>query len=97
MRAKKTLAAYKALAKAGEPELVPELPKGQTKVEPGKAWAGVPQLAARLRVFGDLPAGAAVTGTTYSAPLVAAVKRSRAVTSSTPTASSAPERSGRST
>ena len=73
-RAKKTLAAYKALEKAGEPELVPELSKGQTKVEPGKAWAGVPQLAARLRVFGDLPAGAAVTGTTYSKPLVAAVK-----------------------
>ncbi len=74
VRAKKTLAAYKALEKAGEPELVPELPKGQTKIEPGKAWVGVPQLAARLRVFGDLPAGAAVTGTTYSKPLVAAVK-----------------------
>ena len=28
--------------------------EGQTKVEPGKAWAGVPQLAARLRAFGDL-------------------------------------------
>ena len=74
VRAKKTLAAYKALEKAGEPELVPELSKGQTKIEPGKAWVGVPQLAARLRVFGDLPAGAAVTGTTYSKPLVDAVK-----------------------
>ena len=74
VRAKKTLAAYKALEKAGEPEQVPELPKGQTKLEPGKVWVGVPQLAARLRVFGDLPAGAAVTGTTYSKPLVAAVK-----------------------
>ena len=73
-RAKKMLAVYKSLAKAGEPELVPELPKGQTKVEPGKVWAAVPQVAARLRAFGDLPAGATVTGATYSAPLVAAVK-----------------------
>jgi murein L,D-transpeptidase YcbB/YkuD len=73
-RARQTLAVYKAKAQAGEPDPVPELSKGQTKVEPGKAWAGVPQLAARLRVFGDLPESAANQGTTYAAPLVAAVK-----------------------
>jgi L,D-transpeptidase YcbB len=73
-RARKTLAAYRAMARAGEPEAVPDLAKGQTKIEPGKPWAGVPQLAARLRVFGDLPAGSSVTGTTYAGPLVAAVK-----------------------
>jgi L,D-transpeptidase YcbB len=73
-RAKKALAAYKALARAGEPDPVPELPKGQTKVEANKTWVGVPQLAERLRVLGDLPADAPVTGSTYSGPLVAGVK-----------------------
>ena len=53
-RARKTLAAYKAMARAGEPVTVPALAKGQTKVEPGKTWDGVPQLTARLRAFGDL-------------------------------------------
>jgi murein L,D-transpeptidase YcbB/YkuD len=73
-RAKKALAAHKILAGAGEPEPVPELAKGQTKVEPGKAWVGVPQLAARLRVLGDLPAGVSLSGTTYAPALAAAVK-----------------------
>jgi murein L,D-transpeptidase YcbB/YkuD len=73
-RARRTLAAYRALAAAGEPEPVPALPKGQTKVEPGKPWAGVPQLAARLRVLGDL-AEPLPTEPVYSGPLVAAVKR----------------------
>ena len=73
-RAKKMLAVYKTLARSGEPAIVPDLPKGQTKVEPDKAWPGVPALAARLRVFGDLPAGTPVTGTTFSPALVAAVK-----------------------
>ena len=39
-RAKQKLALYKATAQKGEPALVPELPKGQTKVAPGKPWAG---------------------------------------------------------
>jgi L,D-transpeptidase YcbB len=77
-RARRTLAAYRALSRAGEPEPVPDLPRGPTKVEPGKAWTGVTQLAARLRVFGDLAEGTApVSGSPslYSAPLVDAVKR----------------------
>jgi L,D-transpeptidase YcbB len=75
-RAKKTLAIYKSHARAREPEPVPELPKGQTKIEPGKPWSGVLQLDARLRLFGDLPAAAPPPGTasTYIGPLVDAVK-----------------------
>jgi murein L,D-transpeptidase YcbB/YkuD len=57
-RARRTLANYKAKAAAGEPEPVPDLPKGRKKIEPGAPWGGVPPLAARLRVFGDLDAGA---------------------------------------
>jgi murein L,D-transpeptidase YcbB/YkuD len=77
-RARRTLAAYRALARAGEPGPVPELPKGQSKVEPGKAWTGVAQLAARLRTFGDLtaaPASGGPASTAYTGPLVDAVKR----------------------
>ncbi len=68
-RARAALAAYRALAAAGEPPPVPAVPRG-SKVEPGAAWAGVPQLAARLRAFGDLPAGAEVD-TSGDAPLMA--------------------------
>ena len=39
------------------------LTAGQKKVEPGKAWAGVPGLAERLRAFGDLPEDAPAPGT----------------------------------
>ena len=68
-RARKTLAVYKARARAGEPATVPALPKGQTKVEPGTTWDGVPPLTARLRALGDLGAGSADTadpGTAYA-------------------------------
>ncbi|MEP7117670.1 MAG: L,D-transpeptidase family protein, partial [Acidobacteriota bacterium] len=57
-RARKALATYRALVAAGEPPLVPLVPKGK-KIEPGATWDGVPLLAARLRAFGDVPAGAA--------------------------------------
>jgi murein L,D-transpeptidase YcbB/YkuD len=77
-RARRTLATYKTVAAGGEPERVPELPKSQRKVEPGKPWRGVPQLAARLRAFGDLGAAVAdavADGTPlYAGPLVDAVK-----------------------
>jgi murein L,D-transpeptidase YcbB/YkuD len=74
-RARRALAAYRALAASGEPETVPELQKGQTKIEPGKPWAGVPQLAVRLKAFGDLESDVAVgDGSIYTAPLVGAVK-----------------------
>ena len=68
-RARAALAAYRALAAAGEPAPVPAVPRG-SKVAPGAAWAGVPQLAARLRAFGDLPAGAEVDSS-GDAPLLA--------------------------
>jgi len=69
------LAAYRALVAKGEPPAVPDLPKGR-KIEPGKSWTGVPQLAARLRNVGDLPQNAdvAADATLYSGPLVDAVK-----------------------
>jgi murein L,D-transpeptidase YcbB/YkuD len=77
-RARRTLVAYKKLLQAGEPELVPALPKGRTKVTPRQTWEGVPQLAARLRVFGDLaadPSAATHNGSTaYDETLVKAVK-----------------------
>jgi murein L,D-transpeptidase YcbB/YkuD len=71
----KTLAAYRALAANGEPPAVADLPKGR-KIEAGKPWTGVPQLAARLRTLGDLPENAdiATDATIYSGPLVDAVK-----------------------
>jgi murein L,D-transpeptidase YcbB/YkuD len=74
-RARRTLADYRARAVKGEPETVPALPKGQTKIEAGKSWEGVPLVAARLRVFGDLARDARVEGPSYGAELVAAVKR----------------------
>ena len=74
-RARRALADYKALARAGEPPRVPELPKGRTKVAPGQGWDGIEPLAARLRVFGDLAADAAMDVAEYSGPLVDAVRR----------------------
>jgi L,D-transpeptidase YcbB len=74
-RAKTTLARYKKMA-AAEPPLVPELAKGQ-KIEPGKPWAGVAPLAARLRALGDLraePAAAPAASDLYQGALVEAVK-----------------------
>jgi len=82
-RNRRMLAHYRSLADAGEPEQVPSLPEGRRKVAPGEPWEGVPQMRARLRVFGDLeqdpPNAAAPDGTPlYDAPLVEAVKRFQA-------------------
>jgi murein L,D-transpeptidase YcbB/YkuD len=79
-RNRKMLAHYRSLVRAGEPEPVPLLPKGRRKILAGEPWVGVPQLSARLRVFGDLeddaPAGTAPDGTPlYQGALVEAVKR----------------------
>ena len=77
-RARRMAGIYRDLALKGEPPAVPELAKNVRKVEPGAAWAGVPQLAARLRTFGDLPADAAIGESDparYSGPVVEAVKR----------------------
>ncbi|MGD9903652.1 MAG: murein L,D-transpeptidase [Vicinamibacterales bacterium] len=76
-RARRMAAIYRDLATRGEPPMVPALARTVRKVEPGASWDGVPQLAARLRVFGDLPAGAAVPEsdpTRYDGPVVDAVK-----------------------
>jgi murein L,D-transpeptidase YcbB/YkuD len=79
-RARRTLANLRTALAGGEPPRVPEIEKPRKKVEPGKPWAGVPALAARLRVFGDLPVGQDAAGTDeagaplYAGPLVDAVK-----------------------
>jgi murein L,D-transpeptidase YcbB/YkuD len=78
-RARQALARYEALASQGEPEPVPDLEKGRTKVEPGDTWEGVPALAARLLALGDLApgegTGAVVRATLYEGPVVEAVER----------------------
>ncbi len=76
-RARKVLAEYKVLASRGEPEPVPGLDDGRTKIEPGDTWEGVPTLTARLRALGDLAAGEGsdVGGSLYDGPVVDAVKR----------------------
>ena len=74
-RARRTLAAYRRLAKAGEPDPVPDLPKRSTKLEPGKPWPGVDLLATRLRALGDLPAQPGATNGLYAGPVVEAVRR----------------------
>jgi murein L,D-transpeptidase YcbB/YkuD len=74
-RARQLLARYRTAAAGGEPPPVPELPKGQKKVEPGTAWAGAEALAARLRAFGDVAASEPVDGTTYAGALVEGVKK----------------------
>lgn len=70
---------YRELA-AAEPPAVPALAGGANKLAPGKPWAGVPALAARLRVLGDLPPGAEIPAAAaggapaYGGALVEAVK-----------------------
>ena len=75
---------------------MPELPKGQTKIDPGKPWAGVPQLDGAADAVGDLcaplrtPAATAATGTPRYRFMTAAgrrpSRRSRAATAWSPTA-----------
>jgi murein L,D-transpeptidase YcbB/YkuD len=77
-RARRMAAIYRDLAKAGEPPEVAELARGVRKVESGTPWAGVPQLEARLRRFGDLAADAGMSEAdpqVYSGAVVEAVKR----------------------
>lgn len=83
VRNRRVLAHYRALARAGEPEAVPALPKGRSKVEAGQPWAGVPPLRTRLRLLGDLgadaPPATAPDGTPlYEPALAEAVKRFQA-------------------
>ena len=77
-RARRMAAIYRDLARSGEPPLAPALATGVRKVEPGTTWAGVPQLAARLRVFGDLAGSADIAEADppiYGGAVVEAVKR----------------------
>lgn len=79
VRNRRVLAHYRALAGGGEPEPVPALPMGRSKLEPGQPWAGVGPLSKRLRLFGDLmedaPPAASPDGTPlYEGALVEAVK-----------------------
>jgi len=80
-RNEQTLARYRSLAAGGKPAPVPELAKGRKKVEPGQSWAGVPELEARLRRVGDLPADAPAPALDadgvplYEGALVDAVRR----------------------
>ena len=77
-RARNALAAYRALADAGEPAAVPMLAAASRKVVPGQAWSGVPALAARLRAVGDLVQEVPSSASTYDVTLVEAVKRFQA-------------------
>ncbi len=73
-RAEAALAHYLELARAGDG---PALPMPAASVHPGGAYAGIAQLAARLRLVGDLPpaAVASADATRYQGALVDAVKR----------------------
>ena len=68
---------YMELAK--QPDGAP-LPTVKKTVGPGETYAGVPELARRLRLRGDLPADANVPAdsTVYQQPLVDAVKKFQA-------------------
>jgi L,D-transpeptidase YcbB len=71
-RLKLTLQRYRVLARDTTLSPVPEV----KKVEPGKAYAGVSQLRARLIAFGDLPPDApAGRAGVYEGEVVEAVKR----------------------
>lgn len=75
-RTKQALLTYIDLAKKDDGEQLPAIkPKG--KIVPGDSYPGVPRLTRLLRSLGDLPADANVPAdsTTYTGPLVDAVKR----------------------
>lgn len=73
-RAEAALAHYLELARDGDG---PALPMPSASVHPGDAYAGIAQLAARLRLVGDLPPEAVVPvgATRYQGALIDAVKR----------------------
>ena len=72
-RTEQALARYVELARTDDGEKLPTVTK---PVDPGQSYAGVPRLARFLRLVGDLPADATLTGDaqTYGGPLVDAVK-----------------------
>jgi len=71
-RALKALHDYLLLARGGESD---PIPRGDQDVWPDSAYAGVMQIAAKLRRTGDLPAGAKIAHSDiYEEPLVSAMK-----------------------
>ncbi|MGA7293155.1 MAG: L,D-transpeptidase family protein [Terriglobales bacterium] len=72
-RTEQALARYIELARIDDGEKLPTVTK---PVDPGQSYAGVPRLARLLRLLGDLPADATLTGDAqnYGGPLVDAVK-----------------------
>jgi murein L,D-transpeptidase YcbB/YkuD len=72
-RLEDALARYRSLTSFALPPL-PALPSGKRKIEPGEVYAGVEALSARLRLVGDLSAGAAPSGNRYEGALVDAVR-----------------------
>jgi L,D-transpeptidase YcbB len=74
-RAEAALPAYLKLAAAGDTAPVPVPPEA---VHPGESYPGLPQLAARLRQLGDLPAAATTSDTEYRGAIVDAVRRFQA-------------------
>ncbi len=72
-RTKLALAQYLALAREGEGD---PLPAFEQSIKPGDRYPGIPQLAHRLQLLGDLPRDAATPGQSliYSGALVKAVK-----------------------
>jgi L,D-transpeptidase YcbB len=72
-RTEEALGHYLELARTDDGEKLPEVTK---PIDPGQSYAGVPRLARFLRLVGDLPADATLTGDdqTYAGPLVDAVK-----------------------
>ncbi|HEX2835345.1 MAG TPA: L,D-transpeptidase family protein [Thermoanaerobaculia bacterium] len=63
------LATWRRIAQSND-ETVPVV----TKLNIGDDYAGLPQLTAKLRLYGDLPATATITGTKYEGAIVDAVK-----------------------
>ena len=72
-RTEQALAHYIELARIDDWENLPSVTK---PVNPGQSYSGVPRLARLLRLVGDLPADANLTGgsSAYTGPLVDAVK-----------------------
>jgi murein L,D-transpeptidase YcbB/YkuD len=73
-RTEQSLAHYIELARIDHGESLPAVTK---PVHPGQSYSGVPRLVRLLRLVGDLPADAKLTGdsSAYGGPLVDAVKR----------------------
>ena len=73
-RLRTALAQHRAMDGAAWRQPLPPWPAGQRSLDPGAAWPGLPALAERLRVLGDLAPDALVPAA-YEGALVEAVRR----------------------